>query len=74
MTVYTVHEPPPREGQADADTDRFVFVRDGFDFWAFLFGPLWMIWRRLWLVLLLYVIATTARCRSGCTCSACPVR
>jgi Protein of unknown function (DUF2628) len=60
MTVYTVHEPPPREGQADADTDRFAFVRDGFYFWAFLFGPLWMIWRRLWLVLILYLIVTVA--------------
>jgi hypothetical protein len=60
MTVYTVHEPPPREGQADADADRFVFVRDGFYFWAFLLGPLWMIWRRLWLVLLLYMIVTVA--------------
>ena len=34
-----------------------MFVRDGFSMWAFLFGPLWMIWRRLWLVLLLYIVA-----------------
>ncbi len=60
MTVYTVHEPPPREGQADADADRVVFVRDGFYFWAFLLGPLWMIWRGLWLVLVLYLIVTVA--------------
>ena len=58
MTVFTVHEPPPRQGQADADTDRFVFVRDGFYFWAFVFGPLWMIWRRLWVVLILYIIVS----------------
>jgi hypothetical protein len=58
MTVYTVHEPPPREGQADVDADRVVFVRDGFYFWAFLLGPLWMIWRGLWLVLLLYLLVT----------------
>jgi hypothetical protein len=58
MTVYTVHEPPPQEGRSDADTDRFVFVRDGFYFWAFLLGPLWMIWRRLWLVLLIYLVVT----------------
>jgi hypothetical protein len=60
MTVYTVHEPPPRKNEDTADPDRFVFVRDGFYFWAFLLGPLWMLWRRLWLVLLLYVVATTA--------------
>jgi hypothetical protein len=57
MATYTVHEPPARAGQAASDPDRFVFVRDGFYFWAFLFGPLWMLWRRLWLVLLLYVVA-----------------
>jgi hypothetical protein len=60
MTVYTVHEPPPRDDRADADTDQYVFVRDGFYFWAFLFGPLWMLWRGLWLVLLLYLIVITA--------------
>jgi hypothetical protein len=60
MTVYTVHEPPPRDGQTETDADRFVFVRDGFYFWAFLLGPLWMIWRRLWLVLVLYLIVITA--------------
>ena len=37
-----------------------MFVRDGFSMWAFLFAPLWMMWRRLWLVLLLYIVAMTA--------------
>ena len=37
-----------------------MFVRDGFYFWAFLLGPLWMLWRRLWLVLLLYLVGTAA--------------
>jgi hypothetical protein len=36
-------------------TDRFVFVRDGFYFWAFLLGPLWLAWHRLWLALLGYI-------------------
>jgi hypothetical protein len=35
--------------------DRFVFVRDGFHFWAFLLGPLWLAWHRLWLALLGYI-------------------
>lgn len=60
MAVYTVHQPPLREGETAPNTDRFVFVRDGFYFWAFLFGPVWMIWRRLWLVLVLYVVALIA--------------
>lgn len=60
MAVYTVHQPPLREGETAPNTDRFVFVRDGFYFWAFLFGPVWVIWRRLWLVLVLYVVALIA--------------
>jgi hypothetical protein len=58
MPAFTVHEPPPRDADIDADTaDRFVFVRDGFSMWAFVFAPLWMVWRRLWLSLLIYVVA-----------------
>jgi hypothetical protein len=59
MTVFTVHEPPLRGKQVAPDPARFVFVRDGFYFWAFLLAPLWMLRHRLWLVLLLY-LATLA--------------
>ena len=54
MAVYTVHEPLPKRDEAFADPERFIFVRDGFYFWAFVLGPLWMLWRRLWLVTVLY--------------------
>jgi hypothetical protein len=37
-----------------------VFVRDGFHFWAFVLGPVWMLRHRLWLVLLIYIVLTTA--------------
>ena len=39
---------------------RFVFVRDGFYFWAFLLSPLWMLRYRLWLVLIGYLIVAAA--------------
>jgi hypothetical protein len=55
MSVYTVHEPPLRTADALAEPERFAFVRDGFYLWAFLLTPLWMVWRRLWLVLLAYL-------------------
>jgi len=58
MSVYTVHEPPPRAAAAWSDPERFVFVRDGLYVWALLLTPLWMLWRRLWLVLLSYVVIT----------------
>jgi hypothetical protein len=56
MSIYTVHEPPPRAAQTLPDVDRFAFVRDGFSFWAFIAAPLWMLWHRLWLVLAGYVL------------------
>jgi Protein of unknown function (DUF2628) len=54
MATYTVYEPPSK-GTAP-DPERFVFVRDGFTFSACLLAPVWMIWHRLWLVLLGYVL------------------
>jgi hypothetical protein len=60
MAVYTVHEPPRRTGDPLADADRVRFVRDGFHGWAFLLAPLWMLRHRLWLALLLYVLAVAA--------------
>ena len=57
MPVYAVFEPPIRQRgdliERDS-SDRLVFLREGFNLWAFLFGPLWMIRRRLWLVLIVY--------------------
>src|SRR5271165_4402446 len=59
MPVYTVHA--PGSGGTDLrSTDRFVFVRDGFHFWAALLGPLWLVWHRLWLALIGWIIAVIA--------------
>jgi hypothetical protein len=59
MPVYTVHA--PSESAADLRaTDKFIFVRDGFHFWAMVFGPLWLIWKRLWLALLGWIVAIVA--------------
>jgi hypothetical protein len=60
MAVFTVHQPSPRKNEEVAPPDRFAFVRDGFYFWAFLLGPLWMFWNRLWLVLVIYLAGTAA--------------
>lgn len=60
MAVYTVHEPAPRQGSLSVNPEDAVFVRDGFYFWAFVLGPLWLLWRRLWLVLLLYLVIWAA--------------
>jgi hypothetical protein len=60
MSIYTVHEPPLRADETAADPARFRFVRDGFHFWAFVLGPVWMLWHRLWLVFILYVVLSVA--------------
>lgn len=52
MKIFTVHAP---KNNRDVDASREVFVRDGFHVWAFLLAPLWMIWHRLWLVLVGYI-------------------
>ncbi len=59
MPVYTVHA-PTASGADLRSTDRFVFVRDGFHFWAALFAPLWLIWHQLWLALIGWLIAVVA--------------
>jgi hypothetical protein len=42
------------------EPERFIFVRDGFSFAALLFGPLWMLRHRMWLVLLGYGVVVAA--------------
>jgi hypothetical protein len=59
MAVYNVYE-PPRRAAAPLAPERFAFVRDGFSLWAFLFAPLWMLWHRMWLVLVGYVVLVAA--------------
>jgi hypothetical protein len=61
MTLYTVLLPRnpqvPGDPQADSDPMAAVFVKEGFSWPAFFFAPLWLIFRRLWLVLAGYAIA-----------------
>lgn len=64
MPVYTVHEPPRKADDSDDDalahSARFVFVRDGFHFWAFLLAPLWMLRHRMWLEFIFYALIVAA--------------
>jgi hypothetical protein len=60
MPTYTVHTPPPKRGDTASAPERFVFIRDGFYFWAFWLAPLWLLVYRLWLVLFIYVLAYSA--------------
>jgi hypothetical protein len=58
MRVYTVHEPPGLRGHGAAAAQRIVFVKDGFCWPALFVAPLWLIYHRMWLVLLGYLAAS----------------
>ena len=59
MPVFTVHAPVMNDAGIRA-TDRIAFVRDGFHFWAAVLGPVWLIWHRLWLALIGWVVVMAA--------------
>ncbi|WP_026380557.1 DUF2628 domain-containing protein [Afifella pfennigii] len=62
MRHYTVHLPAELAERpfAEAAVERAVFVKDGFN-WPALFIPLiWLLFRRMWLALLLYLAASAA--------------
>jgi hypothetical protein len=60
MPVYTVHAPEGADPAVGRGADKFAFVRDGFSFWAFLFGLLWLLYNRLWLAALGYLVVISA--------------
>ena len=60
MPAFVILEPPGYPERAIEHADRFVFLRDGFSLGAFLFGPLWLFWRRLWVILIAYLAGVAA--------------
>ena len=59
MRVYTVHA-PVASGADLAAADKFVFVRDGFHFWAAVATVIWLLWHRLWLALIGWIALLVA--------------
>lgn len=60
VVAYTVHEKPDPESAPAERAEGLVFVRDGFNWWAFLIAPIWMLAHRMWLVFLGYVAVSAA--------------
>lgn len=60
MAIYTVLAPPPRDGDPAKEALNTAFVKDGFSWPALLFAAPWMIYRRMWLTLVVYVAVMTA--------------
>lgn len=53
MKLFTVHAAPARPASVPATGSvpapkPPVLLREGFNLWAFLFGPFWFLWHRLW--------------------------
>lgn len=56
MTIYAVLAPPAGAGSTQPEPDRFVFVKEGFCWPAFYLTIPWLIFRRMWLVLAIYIV------------------
>jgi hypothetical protein len=52
MAVYVVQA----RGQDEASLERASFIRDGFSWTALIFGPFWLLYHRLWLALLIWIV------------------
>lgn len=56
MSIYLVHTPPSGGDRVKAAVGT-RFTREGFRWGAFVFGPLWLLWHRLWLELFFFIVA-----------------
>jgi hypothetical protein len=54
MAIYRVHVPEDLDPLAAADRTRFV--REGFAFWALALGPLWLLAKRQWMALAVWIL------------------
>ncbi len=53
MATYTVHV---QDGEINDPVEDVIFVRDGFSVKALIFGGLWFLWHRMWLVFGGYIV------------------
>jgi hypothetical protein len=52
MKSYTVHAP----SEGEPEPEQFAFVKEGFSWPALFFPVIWMLWHKLWLALVWYVV------------------
>ena len=57
---WSVFEPRHAAPETLAAADKSVFVKDGFSVGALLFAPIWLLWQRMWLVFLFWLVARIA--------------
>lgn len=60
MPSWFVFEPAKTAPGTLAAADKSVFVKDGFSLGAFLVTPVWLLWRKMWLVFLAWLALQVA--------------
>jgi len=55
MVTYSVLEPPDASADRMESAEELVFIRDGFSFYAAALPPVWMLVKRMWLELAIYM-------------------
>ncbi|HVY19163.1 MAG TPA: DUF2628 domain-containing protein [Bauldia sp.] len=60
MAVYAILAPQAGDGSSLPEPMDVVFVKDGFNWPALFFAGPWLIYRRMWLTLIGYIIAAVA--------------
>ncbi len=60
MLVYTVHEPARPAKSPEERAEEVLFVKEGFTWWGFFFGPLWLLANALWLEFGIALVLTVA--------------
>jgi len=55
MKLYSVHYRHEDASSLSGLAEKAVLVKEGFSWPALIFGPLWLAWRGMWLVLAFYV-------------------
>jgi hypothetical protein len=57
VTVYSVYEPGSEAPDLARRADRLAFVKEGFSWPAFFIPALWLIYQRMWIELILFLVA-----------------
>ncbi|CAN1723570.1 DUF2628 domain-containing protein [Hyphomicrobium sp. 1Nfss2.1] len=55
MVIYTVHEPPNASANRLESAEQLLFVKDGFSWLAALLPAVWLLWKRMWLELIVFI-------------------
>jgi len=56
VTVYSVYEPPAKAPEVLTRAEALAFVKEGFSWPALLVPGLWLLFQRMWLELVLFVV------------------